>query len=581
MNTQTCDVVVVGSGAAGYSTAIVAVKSGLDVIMVEKEPVFGGTTALSAGIVWIPGSRQAQDAGVGDTKADALQYLLEEAGDQLNLRKAETFIENAPRALAYFETNTDVRFELSPNWSDYHQVYTGACAGGRSLSPIPFDGRLLNKNFDRLKPPLSTMMIFGGMMIGRDDIPHLFNFTRSAKSFIRVAGLFLRYLKDRLNYQRGTQLSNGNALVARLAKTAFDLDIPLLLSSPVIELKKHNNRIVGIIVQQENGNLEINARRGVVLATGGFPASKELTKDLFPHVRKGRNHVSVAPKSNTGDSIRLAREVGAGFIDDLQHPAAWVPVSMVPRSDGVDQPFPHFIDRGKPGYIAVSQSGSRFVSEAVSYHDFTLAMIDASPENRDAESFLICDQTAIRRFGMGVAPPWPGRIGPHLRNGYIKSASTLSKLAVKLGVDPAGLEVTVENYNRNAASSVDPDFSKGNDAYEQFNGTPHGRGTNPCIAPIEHSPFFGVRLVPGDIATFAGLSTDERGRVTSSCGNEIAGLYAVGNDMASIMGGTYPGAGITIGPAITFGYIAALDLASSSKLPKRSTLQSDSIQEQL
>lgn len=558
-----CDVLVVGSGAGGLSAAIAADHAGLDVLVAEKEPVFGGTTARSAGVIWIPGSRQARDAGLADSREAALEYLQTEVGNRLDRAKAEAFLDNCVPMLEFLEANSHVRYVVNPLWADYHPDLPGASQGGRSLMVEAFDGRLLGDRFAELRPPLSTMMIFGGMMIGREDIPHVFAVLRSPASALHMGKLFARYVADRARHPRGTRISNGNALVARMVRTLMDRDVPLWVSSPVVELVRRDGRVAGAVLERGGKRIEVAARRGVVLACGGFPGDAALRRRLYPHVAAGQDHRSAAPETNTGDGVRLGMAAGGAFVEDAAHPAAWTPMSLVPQPGGGTVPFPHFIDRGKPGYIAVDRRGRRFCNEATSYHDFVPAMLEACRGDAAVEAWLLCDRRAIRRFGLGVCPPAPGRLGPHLRNGYVATGRTVGELAAAIGVDRAGLEATVADYNRHAARGEDPQFGRGGDAYQRFNGAPDNR-PNPCVAPIERSPFYAVRLVPGDIGTFMGLRTDGRARVLDAAGAPVPGLWAAGNDMASVMGGHYPGAGITIGPALTFGYIAARDIAAAA-----------------
>jgi succinate dehydrogenase/fumarate reductase flavoprotein subunit len=556
----TCDLLVVGSGAAGFAAALTAAHHGLDVILTEKEPVFGGTTAYSAGVVWIPASRHAQREGVTDSRAQALTYLQHEVGNRLDHARAEAFVDTAPEMLEFFEQHTHVRYQLQTGWPDYHPDLPGA--GTRGLLPVPYDGRLLGENFARLRPPLTSMMLFGGMMVGRDDLPHLFRMTRSLPSAWHCAEMFARYALDRVSHARGARVVNGNALVARLAQSLFERRIPLWLSSPVTELMVQGGRVAGAVVSREGKSITVNAKRGVVLACGGFPHDEEFKRRYYPHVAAGKLHQSAAPPTNTGDGIRLGQAAGAAFLDDQAQPAAWTPVSLLPQRDGL-VPFPHFIDRGKPGVIAVDRRGKRFISEARSYHDFTPAMIEACRGDAQVEAFLVTDHRAFRRYGLGAAPPAPAPYKSYLRSGYLVSAPTIAELAHKLGVDVAGLVATVTNFNRHAATGQDPDFHKGADAYERFGGDP-AHAPNPCVAPIQTAPFYAVWIVPGDIGTFLGLSTDASARVLDASGAPIPGLYAAGNDAASVMGGCYPGPGITIGPAMTFGYIAARHAAGNS-----------------
>ena len=559
-DTVECDVLVVGSGAAGLACALTAAHHGLEVVVAEKAPVYGGTSAMSAGVIWIPCSSHASREGVDDTPARALEYLQNEVGNRLEREQAEAFLAHGPRMLDFLETHTEVRYSLSKAWPDYHPETAGASPGGRSLWVDHFDGRRLGEQFLNLKRPLETTMIMGGMTVAREDIVHFLGMTRSWKSAAYVSRLFVRHAIDRLKYPRGTRIANGNALIARLAMTLFESGQSLWLSSPVIELVQDAGSVTGALVQRKGHAIEVRTRRGVVLASGGFPADDQLKSRLYAHVREGKNHYSLPPATNTGDGIRVARSVGATFTEDAAFPAAWTPVSAVPQADGSEQPFPHFIDRGKPGIIAVDRRGKRFVNEANSYHDFVKAMIEACATDERIEVFLIADHRAIRRYGLGAAPPAPGRLGPHVRSGYVTRAESPEALGQRLGIDAAAFSQTVERFNADAARGEDTELGKGSNVYNYFNGDPRHR-PNPCLEPLRTPPFYAVRVVPGDLGTFLGLRADEHARVLDAQRQPIPGLYAVGNDMASFMGGNYPGAGITLGPAMTFGYIAAHHLA--------------------
>ena len=567
---QACDVLVVGSGAGGFSAAITARHHGLDVLMVEKEPLFGGTTCYSAGVIWIPRSGQAKAAGIDEPRGEALKYLESIAGNRLDRARAQAFLDAGPEMLKFIEANTPVRYVLVPTWADYEPELPGGSNGGRSLAPEPFDGRRLGARFDQLRPPLASMMLLGGMMVGRTDLPHLFNMLRVPKSAWHAARMFARYGRDRLVWKRGTRITNGNALIAGLALAAQEKGIPLWLESPLERLVIENGRVAGAIVRRQGREMHVTARRGVLLASGGFPGDAALKARLYGHVAAGREHQSLPPATNTGDGIRVATSAGAGFQEDVHNAAAWTPVSFVPQPDGSHLPYPHFLDRGKPGYITVDRRGRRFVNEAKSYHVYVPAMIEACRGDARTECWNICDHTAIRRWGLGAAPPRPARLKPYLASGYIVSGETPEELERKIGIDAGGLSETLRAFNEGARRGEDPEFGRGADAYQRFNGAP-GHEPNPCVAPLDQPPYYAVRLVPGDIGTFAGLSTDGSARVLDTTGGVIEGLYAAGNDMASIMGGTYPGAGITIGPALTFGYIAGRHLAGLADPPNAQT----------
>jgi succinate dehydrogenase/fumarate reductase flavoprotein subunit len=407
--------------------------------------------------------------------------------------------------------------------------------------------------------------LFGVMIGAGKELQHFFNVTRSPVSAFFVGRLLLRYMRDKALYGRSMRLMNGNALVARLAKSCFDKNVPIWTLSPMRELiKDASGRVIGAEVDTPTGRMMVRASKGVVLAAGGFPQDPIRRKKLFPHAIDGHNHASPAPPGNTGDGLRLAEAIGASVDETLPHAAAWLAVSRPPRPDGTLAVYPHFVDRGKPGVIAVTRSGRRFANEADSYHDFCQAMFKRCvAANAEVCAFLIADHRAFRRYGLGYARPTPVPYKHHIRSGYLVRGETLKDLAEQIGVDPVQLETTVTAFNANARNGEDPEFRKGSNAYNRSIGDP-AHQPNPCLAPLEQGPFYAVKMVIGDLGTFAGLRCDENARVLSTSGNPIPGLYAAGNDAASIMGGNYPGGGITLGPAITFGYLAGKHLAGAN-----------------
>lgn len=557
-----CDVLVVGSGAAGLATAVAAAHHGLKVIVAEKEPVFGGTTARSGGWMWVPGSGPAKRAGIDDSAQKARTYLRHEAGAFFDAARVDAFLDAAPKAVEFFETNTALQFDLGPGFSDYHPDAPGGMPGGRSVVARPFDGRALGKDIARLRPPLREIT-FLGMMIGSGrELQHFFNATRSPVSMAHVGLLMLKFVRDMVFHGRPMRLLNGNALAGRLARSCQDRDVPIWTLSQVIELVSGDGgRVSGAILDTPTGRCEVQAARGVVLAAGGFPQDPIRRKVLMPHAPTGYEHVSPAPPGNTGDGLRLGETAGGEVETGYPNSAAWVPVSRPLRPDGTLGTFPHFIDRYKPGIIAITRSGRRFVNEADSYHDFCQAMVRrCAEEGSDTAAWLIADYRAFRRYGLGYAKPAPVPYRHLIRSGYLLRGRTLADLADAIGADRAGLERTVASWNRGARTGGDPEFGKGSTAYNRYLGDAANE-PNPCVAPVEHGPFFAVRLYIGDLGTFAGLKTDRNGEVVHPGGRPVGGLYAVGNDAASIMGGNYPGPGITLGPAITFGYIIARHLA--------------------
>jgi succinate dehydrogenase/fumarate reductase flavoprotein subunit len=562
-DTYECDALVVGSGAAGLSAAVTSGHHGLKVLIAEKEPRFGGTTARSGGWLWIPGTSLAKAWGIVESDDQARTYLRHEAGNSFDAARIDAYLATGPEAVDFFTTKTAVRFDLPLTFPDYHAEAPGGAQGGRSMVTRPFDGRELGERTKDIGRPLPELTLFGVMLGSGKDIVHFMRATRSLTSAVYVAKRLSKHLADVIRYGRGMTLTNGNALVARLAKSAFDLNIPLWLSAPVRELIVEDGAVRGAIVLHEERAVRVIAKRGVVLACGGFPHDIERRQKMFPHAPSGREHVSPGPNGNTGDGLRLAESAGGRVEDGLPNAAAWVPVSITTRKDGSHGVMPHFIDRAKPGVIAVLRDGARFTNEGNSYHDFVQAMVKAAKPGEEIAAYLISDHRALRRYGLGCVPPSPLLIGRHLRSGYLRRGADLAALAKAAGIDAKGLAATVAAFNAAAAEGRDPLFGKGSRAYNRYMGDAL-HGPNPCIAPLTHPPFYAIKVVIGDLGTYAGIRTDEHARALDAHGQPIPGLYAAGNDMASIMGGNYPGAGITLGPALTFGYIAGKHLAGAT-----------------
>jgi len=558
-----CDALVVGSGAGGLSAATTAARHGLETIVAEKAEVFGGTTARSGGWLWIPCSPVAEAAGVEDSKAAAREYLAHEAGNFFDGDRVDAFLEAGPRMVEWFLAETELEFLLGPSFADYHPKAPGGVDGGRSIVAAPYDARGLGRRLKRLRPPLREITLFG-MMIGTgEELKHFFNATRSVKSAGVVANLLARWGRDVAVHGRPMRLTNGNALAGRLLKSAADAGVTLWERSPAVELIVEDGAVVGAVLERKGGRVEVRARKGVVLAAGGFPHDLDRRKELFAHAPTGAEHWSPAPDCNTGDGLRLGEAVGGRARSELPNAAAWVPVSRVPWPDGREGVFPHFVDRSKPGVIAVDPSGRRFCNEADSYHDFGQSLMAAKAErgwDGPPRAWFVADHRTIKRYGLGFAKGAPLPLGPYLRSGYLKKGLSPRSLAKAAGFDRDGFEAELREWNGPAAKGEDPAFGKGSTSYNRSLGDPEHGGPNPCVAPLRHGPFYAVEVRMGDLGTFAGLATDARARVLRE-GAAIPGLYAVGNDAASVMGGAYPGGGITLGPAMTFGWIAGRDMA--------------------
>jgi succinate dehydrogenase/fumarate reductase flavoprotein subunit len=556
MNKTEFDVIVVGSGAAGLATAITAKKRGLDVVVIEKEPVFGGTTALSGGVLWIPLGPHGRQQNPADTREAVRRYMMEETGSFYDEAAVDAFIDNGPKMVQFFERETAMQF-VPTLYPDYHPDVPGGVDIGRSILAKPFDIRELGADMARLKPPLKTITFIGMMFNSSNaDLKHFFQVTKSLTSFMYVAKRLATHLKELALYRRGIAVTSGNALAARLAKSALDLGIPILTSTPAQGIEMDGERAVGV----RTGQGTLRARHGVVLACGGFPHDVKRLAQAYPHVKRGHQHLSPTPVSNTGDGVNMAEGLGAVVDIRFKDAAAWMPVSRVDYGNGEIGVFPHLLDRYKPGIIGVLSNGKRFTNESNSYHDVGAAMVRACEGQEETAMWLVCDKATLARYGIGFVKPAPMPIGKFLRNGYLVKGNTLAELAKNCGIDPAGLEQTVREYNVGAVKGEDPAFGRGRTSFNRYLADPANQ-PNPCVAPVQAGPFFAVKLIMGDLGTFDGIQTSVVGEVLRRDGRPIAGLYAVGNDRASIMGGNYPGAGITHGPNMTFGYVTGNHIA--------------------
>ncbi|WFU43333.1 FAD-dependent oxidoreductase [Bradyrhizobium sp. CB82] len=551
-----CDLLVIGSGAGGLAAAVTGASLGLDVIVIEKEAQLGGTTAWSGGWMWIPRNPLAKAAGIAENPEQPKLYLQHELADGYDAARVEIFLAQGPRMVDFFQRETHLAFVDGNQIPDFHGKSPGAVTGGRSVCAAPIDGRELGPRIRDLKPPLDEAAPFGMGIASGADLRHFLNVRSSPTSFLHVARRLTRHMLDLLRFGRGMHLVNGNALVARLLKSADALGVRIMPATPARSLLNDGARIVGANVGHDGATFDIQARRGVVLACGGFPHDTARKAALFAHAPTGNEHWSAAPASNTGDGIRLGEAAGGRLRDDVSDPGAWAPVSLVPHRDGSVGHFPHLIERAKPGLIMVRSDGARFANEADSYHDVMKALFAATPKGAPAEAWAICDARFLKRYGLGRVRPPPFPVSPWVRNGYLKRGASIEALARACDISAEELAATIEHYNRFAARGEDPAFGRGDTPYNRVQGD-MAHLPNPCVAPIESGPFYAVKIVAGSLGTFAGLNTDEHARVLDAQSKPIDGLYAVGNDMASIMAGRYPSGGITLGPAMTFGYIAA------------------------
>lgn len=552
------DLIVMGSGAAGLSAAVTAAAHGCRVIVLEKAGVLGGTTAWSGGWIWAPCNPVAKRAGIVEDPAGPRRYLQAVLGNRFDAARVDAFLTAAPEMVAFFETRTALKFDGGLSIPDTYSDLPGAGMGGRSVIAKPYDGRALDSAIALLRLPLRETTLAGMTIQAGADLRAFMTVLGSVRSLAHVTRRVLRHGLDLLAHRRGMQLRNGNALVARLMRSALDLGVDLRVSTEVAALHEEAGRIAGVVLS--DGSI-IRASRGVLLATGGFAHDPALRAQSF--LRDGE-HQTLAVPSATGDGARLGRASGGHLTLTEASAAALCPVSILRWPDGQMGRFPHIIDRGKPGVIGVLADGRRFCNEGLGYHDYVTALQAALRDDQPARSWLVCDHRFLRRYGLGVVRPAPMPYQSWVRSGYLKTGKSLEALARAAGIDPVGLVATVTEWNRGAARGDDPAFGRGSTPYMRLQGDPDHR-PNPCIAPILTPPFYAVEVVPGSFGTFSGLATDAQARVLAKDGTPIPGLYAAGSDAASVFGGFYPAGGINLGPAMTFGFIAGRHAAEEAR----------------
>lgn len=552
-----CDLLVIGSGAAGLSAAATAAIKGLNVIVAERAEVIGGTTAWSGGWMWLPRNALARAGGIVEDLALPRAYLQAVLGNRLDAERVDAFLEAAPEMVDFFIAHGFV-FEAGNRICDIYGDQPGAGTGGRSLIAAPFDARRLGKRLAMLRTTKRETAFAGMPIQAGPDLGAFLNATRRPGSFLHAARRVLGHARDMARHGRAMHLVNGVALVARLFELADRHGVTWLTGARACELLGEDGVVAGAVIETAAGHEVIRARHGVVLATGGLSQNTQWRARLFPHAD---DHASLAVPEADGSAIALAMPFGAMLSDGLAANGAWCPVSHVRWPDGSTGVFPHIIERGKPGVIAVRADGRRFVNEADGYHDFVAALLAATPMGEPARAWLICDDRFLRRWGLGVVKPDPVPAWHWRRSGYLKSARTIEELARVCGISEQ-LAHTVDHYNLGARKGRDDDFGRGWSSYNRYQGDPE-RQPNPNVAPIERGPFHAVEVVPGSFGSFAGLRTDGSARVLGGENMPIPGLFCAGADMASIMAGFYPAGGINLGPAMVFGHKAAVCAAQS------------------
>lgn len=552
------DVVVIGAGAAGMTAALVGAIDGLRVALVEKSAQVGGTSARAAGTLWIPGNHFMSDDEAAADIQQARAYLNALVHDNSPADMRDAFLEHGPAMLNYLQQHTTIRFNPCPRHADYHPEFPGARPGGRPVEPELSDGRQLGKAFDQLRPPIAEFMVFGGMMVSKADIDLLLQAGKRWAGTAHAARLGLRYLRDRITYPRGTRLAMGNALCASLLLECLRHRVTVALNTDVqsiATIADSEDSTHRLQIHYAGAPRTITAKLGIVFAGGGFSGSASARAT---HLPKPTPQYTAAFEGADGSSQALALALGACLGPSREHNAWWFPSSIVPRNDGPDGVFPHIImDRAKPGLIAVNRDGKRFTNEGVSYHQFARTQYASGA----IPCWLVCDARFIRRYGLGAVRPGGAGLRRAVASGYVKTGASLPALAARIGVNPAGLVDSARRMTLYAASGVDEEFGKGGDSLSRQNGDPTVNGPNPCLGPVHTAPFYAVQVSPADLGTSRGLLTDGSARLVNAEGAAMPGLYACGNDMQSVMGGQYPAPGVTLGPGMTFGYVAARDCA--------------------
>jgi 3-oxosteroid 1-dehydrogenase len=545
------DLLVVGSGAAGMTAALVARLEGLDSLVLEKTGLIGGSTAVSGGGIWIPNNHLMEQAGIRDSFEDACRYLQNTVGDRTPRKNQEAFVANAREMLKYLAARADLRFSMADGFPDYYPERPGGVATGRTVYVPMFVGRKLGREFARLRDQrhdpakwiLMSLQEFKRFLLCKTNPTFL---PTAVRVVLRNAfgHLFRRW-----------HATLGRALAASLFHALKEHNISAWLETGVRDLVLDGRRVTGVLAEKNGRTIAIRARKGVVLAAGGFEHNASMRDQFLP--KPATTDWTSGAEGNTGEVIRMGMTIGAAV--DLMDDAWWGPTLVAPGK----APLFMLVERSYPGGIIVNSAGKRFVNESSSYVDVVHRMYEDNGRGGvTIPAHFIMDQRFRSNYILGLLPPArsPKKL---IDNGYLRKAATLRELAIASGIDAEGLLETVERFNESARTGRDVDFNRGDSAYDRSYADPSVE-PNPCLAPIERPPFYSVKVYPGDLGTKGGLVTNECAQVLRADGSVIDGVYAAGNTAASVMGNTYPGGGATLGPAMTFGYLAAMHAAGRS-----------------
>jgi 3-oxosteroid 1-dehydrogenase len=547
------DLIAVGSGGGGMVAALTAADAGAEVLVVEKQSLVGGSTAMSGGMAWVPNNAVMRRAGFTDSYEDAMAYfeaVVGDVGPASSYKRRHAFCTAGPEMVDFLE-RVGVRFVFCPGYSDYYSDAKGGSDIGRGVEPIPWDGHRLGEWSGKVQTGMAKHL---GMAVMTNEARYLSHYNRSLKAFGISARVATRTLWARV--RRQDLLTNGASFIGQALKIALAAGVQVWTDSPLEELIVEDGRVAGIRVTHDGTVVNVQARRGVLLATGGFAQNGEMRAE-FSGDQPNQARWSMANPGDTGEGIRLAASIGAKT--DLMDEAWWLPS---PRSGKFGQ---NTLDqaRQRPRTIYVDAAGSRFVNESNSYMEVGKAMYARDKTSKAVPCWLVFDDRYRKRYAHVRSSP--GRFPKSvMASGKIRKAATLRELAVLCGIDPDGLVGTVQRFNEHARLGKDPEFGRGESAYNRALGDPHRKVKNPCVEPIDEAPFYACDVVPGDVGTCGGLLTDEHARVIGTDDKPIPGLYATGNATATVMGRRYLGPGGSIACSMVFGYVAARHATSRS-----------------
>ncbi|GAB3103942.1 FAD-dependent oxidoreductase [Aestuariicella hydrocarbonica] len=555
--TTTYDVIVVGSGAGGMTAALRAFDQGLSVLLIEKSELYGGTSAMSGGGIWIP--NHGKPSSVQDCYDEAFTYMRGLVEPCVSDERIHTYLTKAPVMLRYLEAHTHARFDPQDSYCDYYPDRPGGKSGGRTLDPAPYDGALLDDEMARLRPSHVQTVVMGRYTLTMAEARKVFSKASGWMSLmLKVVAQYWLDWPQRRRSSRSRRLVLGNALVGRLRHSMLDRNIPLWLNTALEELLYEAGRCTGVRVQKNGQPLTLMARKGVILAAGGFERNQAMRDQYLP--QPSSIDWSAGNPANTGDAIRAGQKLGAHT--DLMAHAWWGPAVKVEQ-----EPLARilFVEKSLPSLIFVNRDGKRFSNEAAPYQNYGASAYTGLEEEGNAvPAYAIFDSQYRKKYLFG--PMLQSEVTPdallpkHLKDNFYHKADSLEALAATLGLPVQNLRQTVDRFNRMAKAGEDTDFHKGGNLHDQYYGDA-SHSPNPCLGTLSKAPFYAVKVYPGDLGTKGGLLTDTHARVLHENGEVINGLYAIGNCSASVMGSTYPGAGSTLGPAMTFGYLAANHLA--------------------